>query len=148
MADRGISEVTSLLDGDQTSLLEIRECLSCADVREHMDIITKSALEQRKKRLREKIEETKTKAVNSERVQRRADSCFDFVVPENGGVVTASFPGELDNNHDETTCTELPDSETLKNSDATSTRHERKRRRRPSVVAKMNKAIHRRTRGR
>ena len=45
MADRRISEVTSLLDGDQTSLLEIRECLSCADVREHVYIIAKSTLE-------------------------------------------------------------------------------------------------------
>ena len=38
MADRRISEVTSLLDGDQTSLLEIREDLSSVDMREHMDI--------------------------------------------------------------------------------------------------------------
>ena len=78
MADRRISEVTSLLDGDQTSLLEIRECLSCADVREHMDIITKSALERRKQRPREKIEEIKKKAVNSQRVQRMADKCLGF----------------------------------------------------------------------
>ena len=125
MTERRIRDVTPLLDGDQTSLLEIRECLSCADVNEHADIITKSALDGRKKRLLEKNEEIKTKTVNSERVQRSADSCFDFIVTENGGVVTASFPRELDNNHDETTCTELPDSETLKNSDSMKTHHER-----------------------
>ena len=52
--------------------------------------------------------------MNYERVQRRADGCFHFIVMENGAVVIASFPGVLDNRLDETTCTELPVSETLK----------------------------------
>ena len=47
--ERRISEVTSLLDGDQASLLESRWSDSSVSVNEHMSIITKSALERRKK---------------------------------------------------------------------------------------------------
>ena len=67
MTDRRISEVTSLLDCDQTSLLEIRGNVSCVDVKEHMDIITKKALERRKKRLQERIKEMKTKSSESDK---------------------------------------------------------------------------------
>ena len=44
MADRRISEVTSPLEGDQTSLLESREVLTRVGVKGHIDDITKSAL--------------------------------------------------------------------------------------------------------
>ena len=113
-----------------------------------MGVITKSALERRKKRFREKIEKIKTDTTNSEKGQRRTDSCFEFVVIENCGMITASCPNELNDNLDEMSCTDIRDSETLKNSVTPSTRNARKRHRRQSVVAKMNKAIRRRTRGR
>ena len=54
--ERMLREVTSLLDGDQASLLESMWSDSSISVNEHMSIITKSALERRKKRVNEKIE--------------------------------------------------------------------------------------------
>ena len=147
-AERRISEVTSLLDGDQTSLLEIRENVSCVDVKAHMNVITKGALDRRKMRLREKIEEIKSKSSSRGDEQRRTKQSNDFVDIETESELTASCQNELDAGLDEMACTEIPVSGTRKNGDGTSSRHARRQRRRPSVVAKMNKAIHRRARGR
>ena len=62
--ERRLREVTSLLDGDQASLLESRWSDSSVSANEHMSIITKSALERRKKRLNEKNEKLKSKSLN------------------------------------------------------------------------------------
>ena len=56
MADRRISEVTSLRVGDQTSLSESREVLTRVGLKGHIDVITKSALERWEKCLCEKVE--------------------------------------------------------------------------------------------
>ena len=113
-----------------------------------MNVITKGALERRKMRLREMIKELKSKSLNRDDEQRRANQSVDFVVMETESEITTSCQNELDEGLDEMTCTEIPVSGTRQNGDGTSSRHARKQRRRPSVVAKMNKAIHRRTRGR
>ena len=148
MTDRRISEITSLLDCDQTSLLEIRGNVSCVDVKEHMDIITKKAPERRKKRPHDKIKELKSKS--SERVKSPSNHarCDNYVAMETEDEVAPSSPNEDDVHDDQTSRVETKVIEDHHGGEATRTRNVRRQRKRPSVDAKMNKAIHRRTRWR
>ena len=117
---------------------------SSISVNEHMSIITKSALERRKKRLNEKIEKLKSKSLNSDRGEMSPCRCIDKPDDETGDEPVVSCQNELDVRLDAMRGVELAENETHDNCEVTLPCKARKQRRRSSVVAKMNKAIHRR----
>ena len=132
--ERRISEVTSLLDGDQASLLESRGSDSSVSVSEHMNIITKSALERRKRRLQEKIEKIKSKSPNSDRGEMSPRRCLDIPDDETGDEPAVSCQNELYVRLDAMSGVELVENDTHDNGDVAPPYNARKRRRRSSSL--------------